>query len=66
MCVWCRVLLKCKVDVDSRDCDGWTALHAASHWGQEEACSLLVDHMCDMNAVNNVVSAQRTFSLLHL
>lgn len=49
-----KVLLKCKVDVNSRDCDGWTALHAAAHWGQEEACSLLVDHMCDMNAVNNV------------
>ncbi|KAF4081571.1 hypothetical protein AMELA_G00162660 [Ameiurus melas] len=49
-----KVLLKCKLDVDSRDCDGWTALHAAAHWGQEEACGLLVDHMCDMNAVNNV------------
>ncbi|MCJ8736154.1 hypothetical protein PDJAM_G00255610 [Pangasius djambal] len=49
-----KVLLKCKLDVDSRDCDGWTPLHAAAHWGQEEACSLLVDHMCDMNAVNNV------------
>ncbi|KAF5908281.1 protein phosphatase 1 regulatory subunit 12A-like, partial [Clarias magur] len=49
-----KVLLKCKLDVDSRDCDGWTALHAAAHWGQEEACSLLADHMCDMNAVNNV------------
>ncbi|TSK13472.1 Protein phosphatase 1 regulatory subunit 12C [Bagarius yarrelli] len=49
-----KVLLKCKVDVNSKDCDGWTALHAAAHWGQEEACSLLVDHMCDMNAVNNV------------
>ncbi|XP_058264175.1 protein phosphatase 1 regulatory subunit 12A isoform X1 [Hemibagrus wyckioides] len=49
-----KVLLKCKLDVNSRDSDGWTSLHAAAHWGQEEACSLLVDHMCDMNAVNNV------------
>ncbi|XP_076863142.1 protein phosphatase 1 regulatory subunit 12A-like isoform X1 [Brachyhypopomus gauderio] len=49
-----KVLLQCGMDVDSRDCDGWTPLHAAAHWGQEEACTLLADNMCDMNAVNNV------------
>lgn len=55
----CRVLLQCCVDVNSRDVDGWTPLHAAAHWGQEEVCSLLADHMCDMGAVNNVVSRAR-------
>lgn len=50
-----RVLLQCTVDVDCRDIDGWTPLHAAAHWGQEEVCTLLADHMCDMAAVNNVV-----------
>lgn len=50
-----RVLLQCRVDVDCRDIDGWTPLHAAAHWGQEEVCTLLADHMCDMAAVNNVV-----------
>ncbi|XP_066525132.1 protein phosphatase 1 regulatory subunit 12A isoform X3 [Hoplias malabaricus] len=49
-----KVLLQCGLDVDSRDCDSWTPLHAAAHWGQEEACTLLVEYMCDMNAVNNV------------
>ncbi|XP_051979241.1 protein phosphatase 1 regulatory subunit 12A-like [Xyrauchen texanus] len=49
-----KVLLKCQIDVDSRDSDGWTALHAAAHWCQEEACSLLSEHMCDMSAVSNV------------
>ncbi|KAI4825943.1 hypothetical protein KUCAC02_021603 [Chaenocephalus aceratus] len=49
-----KVLLKCDVDVDSRDIDGWTPLHAGSHWGKEEVCSLLADNMCDMGAVNNV------------
>ncbi|KAM8861153.1 protein phosphatase 1 regulatory subunit 12A [Synchiropus picturatus] len=49
-----KVLLQCGVDIDSRDVDGWTPLHAAAHWGQEEVCSLLADHMCDMAAVNNV------------
>lgn len=55
-----RVLLQCRVDVDCSDTDGWTPLHAAAHWGQEEVCSLLVDNMCDMGAVNNVVRARRT------
>ncbi|KAI3371250.1 hypothetical protein L3Q82_023867 [Scortum barcoo] len=49
-----KVLLQCGVDVDSRDIDGWTPLHAAAHWGQEEVCTLLADNMCDMGAVNNV------------
>ncbi|KAM6937399.1 protein phosphatase 1 regulatory subunit 12A isoform 1-T1 [Xenentodon cancila] len=49
-----KVLLQCGVDVDCRDIDGWTPLHAAAHWGQEEVCSLLADNMCDMAAVNNV------------
>uniref|UniRef100_A0A3P9AV64 Uncharacterized protein n=1 Tax=Maylandia zebra TaxID=106582 RepID=A0A3P9AV64_9CICH len=55
-----KVLLQCRVDVDCSDTDGWTPLHAAAHWGQEEVCSLLVDNMCDMGAVNNVVRARRT------
>ncbi|CAJ1056557.1 protein phosphatase 1 regulatory subunit 12A isoform X2 [Xyrichtys novacula] len=49
-----KVLLQCGVDIDSRDIDGWTPLHAAAHWGQEEVCTLLADNMCDMGAVNNV------------
>ncbi|XP_056272356.1 protein phosphatase 1 regulatory subunit 12A isoform X2 [Pseudoliparis swirei] len=49
-----KVLLQCGADdVDSRDTDGWTPLHAGAHWGQEEVCSLLADNMCDMGAVNN-------------
>lgn len=55
-----RVLLQCGVDVDCRDIDGWTPLHAAAHWGQEEVCTLLADSMCDMAAVNNVVRATHT------
>lgn len=49
-----KVLLQCSVDVDCRDTDGWTPLHAGAHWGQEEVCTLLADNMCDMGAINNV------------
>ncbi|XP_071261309.1 protein phosphatase 1 regulatory subunit 12A-like isoform X6 [Salvelinus alpinus] len=49
-----KVLLQCGLDLDSGDVDGWTALHAAAHWGQQEVCSLLADNMCDMAALNNV------------
>ncbi|KAJ8251994.1 hypothetical protein COCON_G00213060 [Conger conger] len=49
-----KVLLQCGQDVDCRDADGWAPLHAAAHWGQEEACSLLADSMCDMSPVSNV------------
>ncbi|XP_063053309.1 protein phosphatase 1 regulatory subunit 12A isoform X2 [Engraulis encrasicolus] len=49
-----KVLLQCGMDVDARDVDGWTPFHAAAHWGQEKACTLLAEHLCDMNATNNV------------
>lgn len=49
------ILLKAGADVNSQDYDGWTPLHAAAHWGQEETCKLLVEHMCDMQLKNNAV-----------
>lgn len=57
LCLLCgSILLKAGADVNSQDYDGWTPLHAAAHWGQEEACKTLVDHMCDMQIKNNGVS----------
>ncbi|XP_055888710.1 protein phosphatase 1 regulatory subunit 12C-like isoform X11 [Biomphalaria glabrata] len=46
------LLLEAGVDVNAEDFDGWTPLHAAAHWGQEEACKLLVENMCDMEHKN--------------
>ncbi|KAK3924724.1 Protein phosphatase 1 regulatory subunit 12A [Frankliniella fusca] len=48
------VLLQGKVDINAQDCDGWTPLHAAAHWGQKEACEMLVEHFCDMEIKNYV------------
>uniref|UniRef100_A0A4W3GCJ5 Protein phosphatase 1 regulatory subunit 12A-like n=1 Tax=Callorhinchus milii TaxID=7868 RepID=A0A4W3GCJ5_CALMI len=38
-----KLLLQAGCDVHSVDADGWTPLHAASHWGQAEACRLVAD-----------------------
>lgn len=41
--------------MDAQDFDGWTPLHAAAHWGQREACEVLLENMCDMGVRNNCV-----------
>lgn len=38
-----------------KDYDGWTPLHAAAHWGKEEACRILVENLCDMDLINKMV-----------
>ncbi|CAB3377622.1 Hypothetical predicted protein [Cloeon dipterum] len=49
-----KVLLQAGADINSQDVDGWTPLHAASHWAQKDACQLLVDNLCDMQIKNFV------------
>ncbi|XP_074663079.1 uncharacterized protein LOC141915448 isoform X5 [Tubulanus polymorphus] len=39
-------------DIDIKDNDGWTPLHAASHWGQEESCRVLAENFCNMDIRN--------------
>ncbi|XP_044535840.1 protein phosphatase 1 regulatory subunit 12A isoform X10 [Gracilinanus agilis] len=49
-----KLLLQAGYDVNIKDYDGWTPLHAAAHWGKEEACRILVDNLCDMEMTNKV------------
>lgn len=51
----CRLLIQAGYDVNIKDYDGWTPLHAASHWGKEEACRILVENLCDMDLINKMV-----------
>lgn len=51
-----RLLIQAGYDVNIKDNDGWTPLHAAAHWGKEEACRILVENLCDMDLVNKMVS----------
>lgn len=50
-----RILCQCGLDVSAMDFDGWTPLHAAAHWGQGEACRILAEQLCNMEARSNAV-----------
>lgn len=39
-----KLLLQSGANVNAVDKDGWTPLHAAAHWEQEEACKILVEN----------------------
>ncbi|XP_056430015.1 protein phosphatase 1 regulatory subunit 12A isoform X1 [Hyla sarda] len=49
-----KLLIQSGYDINVKDYDNWTPLHAAAHWGKEEACRILVENLCDMDAVNKV------------
>ncbi|XP_051974846.1 protein phosphatase 1 regulatory subunit 12A-like isoform X15 [Xyrauchen texanus] len=49
-----KLLIQAGYDVNIKDFDGWSPLHAASHWGKEEACRILVENLCDMDVLNKV------------
>ncbi|XP_022103935.1 protein phosphatase 1 regulatory subunit 12A-like isoform X15 [Acanthaster planci] len=55
------ILIQAGANVDEIDNDGWTPLHAASHWGQKEAVESLVENMCDMDHKNKL--GQTAFDL---
>jgi len=50
-----RLLIEAGADVNACDMDGWTPIHAAAHWGQDEACKLLAEHLANISAIDHVV-----------
>ncbi|XP_036356324.1 protein phosphatase 1 regulatory subunit 12A isoform X6 [Octopus sinensis] len=48
-----HLLIQAKANVNIKDSDGWTPLHAAAHWGQDRACKILAENFCDMDSKNN-------------
>uniref|UniRef100_A0A8C5MKK1 Protein phosphatase 1 regulatory subunit n=1 Tax=Leptobrachium leishanense TaxID=445787 RepID=A0A8C5MKK1_9ANUR len=49
-----KLLIQAGYDINIKDYDGWTPLHAAAHWSKEEACRILVENLCDLEAINKV------------
>jgi len=49
-----NLLIQSGMEVNIQDYDGWTPLHAASHWAQREACELLADNYSNMDIKNCV------------
>ena len=48
------LLIQAGAAINSQDLDGWTALHAAAHWAQREACEILCKEFCNMDIKNGV------------
>ena len=60
------LLLQLGVDINAKDNDGWTPLHAAVHWGQNDACEVLADHGANFSARNKMVTAKTLESIAFL
>lgn len=53
--IFFSLLLQLGVDINAKDSDGWTPLHAAVHWGQNDACEVLAEHGANFSARNYMV-----------
>ena len=49
------ILQVSNADVNMRDADGWTPLHAAIHWGNQTATELLTEAGADFDLKNDNV-----------
>ena len=53
-----RLLIQSGANVNAVDKDGWTPLHAAAHWEQEEACKILAENGASFDTKNFAVRIQ--------
>ncbi|KAF3859318.1 hypothetical protein F7725_021717 [Dissostichus mawsoni] len=58
-----KLLIQTGYDVNIKDFDGWTPLHASAHWGKEEACRILVESLYE-DVVGHLEELQKKQNLL--
>ena len=56
-----RLLLQAGCDVNIKDKDGWSPLHAAVHWEQQQAAEILTEAGADFSIRNNIVCLSPLF-----
>lgn len=55
------ILIQAGHGLNVEDKDGWTPLQAAAHWGERQACEVLVENMADMDLKNKAVNIEIVF-----
>jgi len=52
------MLIRAGADVNGKDAEGWTPRHAAAHWGERDACRILMENGARLDAVTGTVGLE--------